>query len=516
MTAGITPIQWLGPLPPSRTGIAAYCHDILSAVDGLWPIELFVEDGAETDFQAIRESKRKTICPELPAIIQLGNSENHELAFRAALVGGGILVLHDVVLHHALLARHVRQRTDREYWRELEARYGVEGVRVGRAILAGRVVEDLQDNPLSERYIEAASMVLVHSEYAAKQVRRHVPTANVRTVLMGLPLPREISQAMARERLGIDSSEYLVASITHVNPNKRLPVVLRAIRRLASRIPETRFIIAGSGSDSADLRREVRLLGLQNIVDCRGYVNDGAARLLAAASDVCVNLRYPSTGETSASLLRLLAAGKPVLVSDDGSASELPGHVAFKIAPDKLEVDIITEVLYELASNDGLRAEVGQQAREWVREVHSMGAAIDGYRRAIESVYGVKLPGLPDPIIYERAQSSPRSVAEHRSRGFTSVSAVVGDAIADLGLSPDSPIVAHAARAIAELRLESTGHREGNEFRLPSARLLDRVECQVCGGDLTTNADEVQCQECGVRVELESGAPHLVSRPTFD
>ena len=45
---------------------------------------------------------------------------------------------------------------------------------------------------------------------------------------------------------------------------------------------------------------------------------------LMAACDVLVNLRYPTMGETSGSVIRALSLGKPLVVSDVGWFSELP------------------------------------------------------------------------------------------------------------------------------------------------------------------------------------------------
>ena len=57
-----------------------------------------------------------------------------------------------------------------------------------------------------------------------------------------------------------------------------------------------------------------------------------------AACDVLVNLRSPTMGETSGSVIRGLALGKPMLVSDVGWFSELPDGVALKIPVDDYEV----------------------------------------------------------------------------------------------------------------------------------------------------------------------------------
>ena len=58
-----------------------------------------------------------------------------------------------------------------------------------------------------------------------------------------------------------------------------------------------------------------------------------------AACDVLVNLRYPTMGETSGSVIRALSLGKPLVVSDVGWFRELPDDVVLKVPVDEYEVD---------------------------------------------------------------------------------------------------------------------------------------------------------------------------------
>ena len=53
--------------------------------------------------------------------------------------------------------------------------------------------------------------------------------------------------------------------------------------------------------------------------------------LYMLASDVVVNLRFPSTGELSGTLIRTLGMGKPVLVSNTGPFAEFPEHTVARI-----------------------------------------------------------------------------------------------------------------------------------------------------------------------------------------
>ena len=497
-------LLWISPFPPLRTGIANYSADILNAVDGIWRVGAVPEAGSRLlRYRTAREIDLSSITPNLPEVVHLGNSEFHELAFGRALTHPAILVLHDVQLHHALAVAAVRRGKIREYWRMLEREYGPEGVAAGRSLLHGAEPDDIDRFSLSEQYVRAAKVTLVHSEYAANAVRERTPEADVRVIPMGIPLPAQISPSAARRRLGLADSDFLLASVTHVNPYKRLPTVLRALRRLLTHVPHARLILAGTGSESQSMRDEIEILGLQNVVRTYGYVDETTARMVAAAADVCVNLRYPTAGETSASLLRLLGAGKPVLVSDAGASAELPDGVAIKIPVDHLEVESITKYLIELESHPQLRKDLEVASRWHVAEKHSMGRTVDAYRAALFDAYGLQLAELPRAIVEEPAPAQPAPEGK-LVRSDTTVS--VATAIRELDLRDSSTAIESAAAALSDLGLD----RVAQPTRMsPSERLLRRVACPLCGHRVATDG---KCETCGNDIVANGGLVSL--RPT--
>jgi glycosyltransferase involved in cell wall biosynthesis len=104
-----------------------------------------------------------------------------------------------------------------------------------------------------------------------------------------------------------------------------------------------------------------------------------------AACDVLVNLRYPTMGETSGSVIRALALGQPLLVSDVGWFSELPDDAVLKVPVDDYEVATI-EAALGVAAEHG--ATLGAAARAYVEREHALPAVADAYVRALEAAAG--------------------------------------------------------------------------------------------------------------------------------
>ena len=106
---------------------------------------------------------------------------------------------------------------------------------------------------------------------------------------------------------------------------------------------------------------------------------------LMAACDVLVNLRSPTMGETSGSVIRALSLGKAVIVSDIGWFSELPDAAVLKVPVDEFEVATIAAAL-ELAATHG--RELGQAARAYAHSGHDLGRVADAYVAALEQAAG--------------------------------------------------------------------------------------------------------------------------------
>jgi glycosyltransferase involved in cell wall biosynthesis len=89
-----------------------------------------------------------------------------------------------------------------------------------------------------------------------------------------------------------------------------------------------------------------------------------------AVSDFCVNLRYPTAGETSGSVLRIMAAGKPVIVSNVGWFSEIPDSCCLKVDVDSYEEEILLECMKLLSYDIRLRGALGANAKSYVIKEH--------------------------------------------------------------------------------------------------------------------------------------------------
>jgi glycosyltransferase involved in cell wall biosynthesis len=380
----------------------------------------------------------------------------------------GVVVLHEFVMHHFMLGYAAVTRRDVELYRaEAVQRYGPEGARVAELMLHGRMTEAAFDMPFCESVLDAAEGVIAHSRYVLERVAALRPGLPAALAPMGVPLPPAIPREQARARLGMPQDALILASFGHINPYKRVEAVLRAVRTLRASRPDLRYLLVGSISPSYDVRAAIGRAGLEDSVTVTGYVERRAFEDYVAATDICLNLRHPTAGETSASLLRLLGAGKPTLVTASGSFAELPPGVAAQVDLDASEGDLILEYCRLLVARPQLAAAMGAHARAYVARDHTLDGAATSYMRFLAARYGWgATPPLRAGPLWELGTDDRRPTTDDRrptgdgrptqpsalSPQPSARSTAVAEALAGLGATEDDhPLIEDAARAMAEL-----------------------------------------------------------------
>src|SRR5690606_29763575 len=125
----------------------------------------------------------------------------------------------------------------------------------------------------------------------------------------------EVDRLRYRAKLGVDETNPLIGIFGFLKPYKRIRESLRAMRRLVKIEPRARMILVGEAHPEFPVKRMIEDLGLCETVRHIDYAPIDDFVQYLGACDICLNLRYPTVGETSGTLLRALGLGRAVLVS---------------------------------------------------------------------------------------------------------------------------------------------------------------------------------------------------------
>jgi glycosyltransferase involved in cell wall biosynthesis len=199
---------------------------------------------------------------------------------------------------------------------------------------------------------------------------------------MGVPLPELVPRDQARKALGLPRDGILLSSFGLVTPEKRISTALRALARLGAAGIRATYLLVGGEVAHYDPRREAKELGVAESIRLVGRVPEDQFRLYAFASDLCLNLRYPSAGETSATLLGLLACGRPVVVTEQYHVRDLPASVVARSALEGDEDGLYCDLM-DLIRNERRRRELSEAARRYAASEASPEAMARDYLAAI-------------------------------------------------------------------------------------------------------------------------------------
>jgi len=367
-------------LPPQVSGIADYNESLVQELAKHVQLELFLDDIVPV-YPEIREnivwhSSRdfRRFHHDHPydlVVYHMGNNVLHGRQYRMATAYPGIVMLHDYSLR--LFAPLANRR-----FSFLETRDDIEryyGLSFPHSMPLEHIFQHLNvlDHPLNERLIERSLGVVVHSQWSRSRIHRRFADKPVEVVPFGVdhdPRKQIPAREEVRRRYHISPKAFVVTCAGNLTPPKRLTTILHAFAEIVDSVPNAILCLVGQATDPQYFRRLHQLVGelrLNGFVRFLGYVGMAELYDILDISDVCLNLRYPTLGETSAVLLRMMYLGKPIIVSGIAQFLEFPDTVCWKTDVAEAEHSQLVRYLYALERSPQLRCALGENARRYVQ-----------------------------------------------------------------------------------------------------------------------------------------------------
>jgi glycosyltransferase involved in cell wall biosynthesis len=419
-------VAYYSPLPPERSGIADYSSLLLPPLEGL------------IDVDVVRRGRTRPVAADV-ALYHVGNDpEAHGWIVDALRRRPGVVVLHDLVLHHLVAGLTIGRKDGRAYLAAMERDAGTPGRLLAHGYLDGRVPPlwetSPEEFPLTAQVLDHATGLIVHSRYVEECVRE----ARYDGPLWRIPHPAWSAPAI--EPAGI-AGRPLFGCFGHLNASKRIPELLEAFALVRRRHPEARLLLVGPASPGFDVDR-LAGEGVERI----DYVAEQRLWSLMAACHACISLRSPTMGETSGSAIRALTLGRPLVVSDVGWFSEVPDEVALKASTGDEEVPELAAALDLLASSEAKQRAMSDAAREYVTREHDLGRVAERYAAALEEAAGGHV--VADAVVAEIARAA-----------------------ADVGVEPGGPVATELAHRLDEVGLARNGRPAAAPAPRPRRRL---------------------------------------------
>jgi glycogen(starch) synthase len=234
----------------------------------------------------------------------------------------------------------------------------------------------VQNHPQS--HIHAAERAMVRSAdhviTCSRYMRSHVasvfgvPATGITAIQNGIdptdlePIAHDLPELRARFA---KPDERLVLLVGRLVYEKGFHLALDALAPVIRKLGGVRFVVAGTGTAEAELRRQAWRLGLSRKGAFLGWVGDDMLHCLYRVADLCI---VPSIYEPFGLVaLEAMASGCLCVVADTGGLREvIPGDGTVGLRFPSRDADALQEVLERVLTDDGVRAQLVAEAREHV------------------------------------------------------------------------------------------------------------------------------------------------------
>jgi glycosyltransferase involved in cell wall biosynthesis len=375
-------LLYASPFAPLKSGISDYSAALVQGLREHFEITLGIDDYELEDrtlldqMKVVRLDRDNLDWPKYDfKLYNIGNNPwYHGRIYAACLEHPGVVILHDFVLYYLIIGHYMNRP---EFYTKLFEIAGPLGLRFikdmkkdGVDLLTCRSPHLL---PLTRELLVSGNSVVCHSRYTVAKCKELAP-ANIRLGHIKHLWHSAPTSPEARTRLlaswNIPDDAILAVSLGFVAPTKLNHLVCEAVRRHNRRSSrKVCYVMVGEGDYVRD--------SLDEFIRITGFVASREFADWAAASDIVINLRHPTMGETSGATLHALGAGKPCVVTDEAWFSELEDDIVIKIRPVDGDgvVSGVEEVLRHFVEMPEAFRSMGARAKKILERDYSVDAA---------------------------------------------------------------------------------------------------------------------------------------------
>ncbi|WP_178861475.1 glycosyltransferase [Thiomicrorhabdus cannonii] len=394
-------LAYFSPLPPAQSGISDYSAELLQNLVNHYHIHLI------TDAEILDECVLPSACQVVDiehfkkyflhydrVLYHFGNSHFHEAYFDLLRHYPGVVVLHDFYLSGPqALSEKLGLRHNAFY----QALYESHGYTALLERLAGADEHGLMMKyPCNYPVLAQALGVIVHSHYAMQLAKQWYGDFKA-NFFQQIPLLRQPAKILGaqdkialKNQYGFAAESLVICSFGFLNKTKLNHFLLDAF--LASELrnnPQVHLVFVGKNpldENGQTLQDKIQRANLGQRIKITGWTEAQTYQDYLCISDMAVQLRTLSRGETSAAVLDCMNYGIATIVNANGSMAELDPQ-AVRLLPDLLTDQALIEALEQLADNPELRHKLGQAAQNRIRTSHNPESCAQKYAQAIEDFY---------------------------------------------------------------------------------------------------------------------------------
>lgn len=393
-------LAYVSPLQPEKSGISDYSTQLLPELGRFYEIDLIVDQvSVQPEWLCAHFTIRSSEWFLANAthyervLYHFGNSSFHQHMFDLLEEVPGVVVLHDFFLSGVIGWMEGRTGRKAPLATSLYQSHGYAAAE--QRYKRPDVGSVMWEFPCNVEVLKNAINIIVHGPDSIRLAEQWYGPDIARewsiVPLLRTPVFQDDCQ-QARKRLGVPEEALLICSFGVLGPAKLSHVLLESW--LASELgcnPNIYLVFVGENHDNEygrGLNLAIENSQAKSRVRITGWVNSSVYRDYLSATDIAVQLRALSRGETSAAVLDCMNHGIATIVNAHGSMADLADDTVWKL-PDPFDSRELVQTLEILVRDPRQRAMLGQRARQCIHSVHAPRICAEKYYEGIETAYRV-------------------------------------------------------------------------------------------------------------------------------
>lgn len=368
---------YASPFPPKKSGISDYSVALVKALSKIYDITLYsdnyiIEEESLNVFPVLRHGYDDIDFDSFDyRIYNIGNHPSfHGYIYEAAIKHPGMVILHDYMLYFLFTGYYQKQN---DLYSKLYSANDINSfLTVKRAVKKNgpdllKQTELTFSLSLNKELLSSGNKIMVHSEYARNKVLStgFIAEDRVRKINLLAHIDTSSDYYISKEELyskyNIPTDAFVISSLGYIAPTKLNREICEAVKNISNDSSKKLcYVMAGDGDYVDDELESDRIIKT-------GYADEKEFNSFIKYSDLIVNLRYPSVGETSGAMIRILQLGKACIINNIGWFAEIPDECAVKIGTDNLKADIESSIK-ELSEDEKKRQSLGENAALYIEK----------------------------------------------------------------------------------------------------------------------------------------------------
>lgn len=398
-------LAYVSPLPPARSGIADYSAELLPELARHYEIEVVVTQPEVSDAQVKACCLVRTVewftshANEYDRVVyHFGNSDFHGHMFDLLAAIPGVVVLHDFFLTHVVSNMESAGLVPDALSKALYHSHGY--IALVERFCAKDTVNVAWQYPCNLSVLQNSLGVIVHSENSlqlAQQWYGSIDHVEWSVIPHMRQLVANLDRSKARAALGFKNDDFVVCSFGIIGPTKLNHRLLNAWLSSQLHAEGNCYLIFVGENNPAEygqqLLAQIRNDKTDSRVRITGWVALDAFRQYLTAADIGVQLRTLSRGETSGTVLDCMNYGLATIANANGSMVDLSNEGVWKL-PNQFTDEQLVLALEALWQDHARRIDLGNAARQIIRETHNPRKCADLYSSTIERHYRTAATGI--------------------------------------------------------------------------------------------------------------------------